>query len=114
MKLEEILSWKETRITLNNSHQFWAQTNPLMEIKGKFVEDCLWFPYMYYAGADEIISYSPTPTSVKGAPFQYFLNYTGEVVAWMHLSQLTLSCAMEFTWYPFDIQVNEYCFSNLI
>ena len=80
--------------------------NSMMKLQGKFVEDCLWTPTMYYAGVDEITSYSPTPTRKIGSPFSYYLNNTGELISWMHVSKLSLSCGMDFSLYPFDIQVN--------
>ena len=105
MKVEETLFWNEPRITINTSHPYWETKNLMMKLKGKFVEDCLWVPSIYYTGVDETHSFNPTPTKNKGSPFKYYLNNTGELVAWMLVSKLGLSCSMDFTWYPFDIQV---------
>ena len=107
MKVEDISFWKEPRITINRSHPYWEMKHPMMKLQGRFVEDCLWTPSMYYTGVDEINSFSPTPTKNKGSPFKYHLKDTGELMAWMLVSKLSLSCAMDFAWYPFDIQVTK-------
>ena len=51
MKVEETLFWNEPRITINTSHPYWETKNPMMKLKGKFVEDCLWVPSIYYTNA---------------------------------------------------------------
>lgn len=53
MKLEEALYWKEPRIILNTSHPYWKIKQPL-KLQGQFLEDCLWYPAMYYSGVDQI------------------------------------------------------------
>ena len=108
MTIEQMLQWKEPRITLNNSHSFWGMKNAVMTIKGKFVEDCLWTPKMYYISVDKISFNNPTPTSAIGSPISYHLNHTKSLTSWLHISKLTLSCGMDFTLYPFDLQVVGY------
>ena len=105
MTIEQMLQWKEPRITLNDSHSFWAMKTPVMTLQGKFVEDCLWTPKMYYISVDKISFFNPTPTEAVGSPISYHLNYTRSLTSWFHISKLTLSCGMDFTWYPFDLQV---------
>ena len=107
MTIEQMLQWKEPRITLNESHPFWLMENPIMTLKGKFVEDCLWTPNMYYISADKISFHNPTPTQAVGSPVSYHLNYTRSITSWFHISKLTLSCGMDFSWYPFDLQVSD-------
>ena len=107
MKVEDSLLWKEPRITINKNHSYWELKHPTLKLRGKFVEDCLWTPSLYYTGVDEISSFSPTPTKNKGSPFKYYLKNNGELVMWMQVSTLGLSCAMKFVWYPFDIQVTD-------
>ena len=108
MTVEQMLQWKEPRINFNNSHSFWAMKNPIMTLQGKFVEDCLWTPKIYYAGVDKITAYNPTPTDITGAPLLYYLNNTGDNTEMMSTTlvlKLSLSCGMDFSWYPFDLQV---------
>ena len=105
MTIEQMLQWKEPRITLNESHSFWSMTNPIMTLQGQFVKDCLWIPKMYYISVDKISFNNPTPTEAVGSPISYHLNHTRSITSWFHISKLTLSCGMDFSWYPFDIQV---------
>ena len=105
MTIEQMLRWKEPRITLNKSHSFWAMKNPIMPLQGKFVQECLWTPKMYYISVDKISFNNPTPTEAVGSPISYHLNHTKSLTSWFHISKLTLSCGMDFTWYPFDLQV---------
>ena len=103
--IEQMLQWKEPRIKLNESHSFWMMENPIMALQGKFVEDCLWTPNMYYISVDKISFHNPTPTQAIGSPISFHLNYTRSITSWFHISKLTLSCGMDFSWYPFDLQV---------
>ena len=105
MTIEQMLQWNEPRISLNDSHAFWGMGNPIMTIQGKFVQDCLWTPKMYYISVDKISFNNPTPTAAVGSPISYHLNYTKSLTSWFHISKLTLSCGMDFSLYPFDIQV---------
>ena len=105
MKLEQLLMWKEPRIVMNESDPFWAIKKSSMALQGKFVEDCLWTPKLYFTGVDKITSYNPTPTNIAGSPLFYYLYYAGDLVSWLGVSKLTMSCGMEFSWYPFDLQV---------
>ena len=105
MTLERMLQWNEPRIKFNVSHSFWAMASPMMTLQGQFVEDCLWTPKMYYISVDKISFYNPTPTSAVGSPISYHLNDNRSIISWFHVSKLTLSCGMDFTWYPFDLQV---------
>ena len=105
MTIEQMLQWKEPRITLNESHSFWSMKNPIMTLQGQFVKDCLWIPKMYYISVDKISFNNPTPTEAVGSPISYHLNHTRSITSWFHISKLTLSCGMDFSWYPFDIQV---------
>ena len=105
MTIEQMLQWKEPRITLNDSHSFWAMKNPIMTIQGRYVEECLWTPKMYYISVDKISFNNPTPTAAVGSPISYHLNHTRSLTSWFHISKLTLSCGMDFTLYPFDLQV---------
>ena len=102
-----MLQWKEPRITLNESHPFWSMENPIMTLQGKFVQDCLWTPNMYFISVDKISFHNPTPTQAIGSPISYHLNYTRSITSWFHISKLTLSCGMDFSWYPFDLQVSD-------
>ena len=112
MTIEQMLQWKEPRITLNESHPFWSMENPIMTLQGKFVQDCLWTPNMYFISVDKISFHNPTPTQAIGSPISYHLNYTRSITSWFHISKLTLSCGMDFFWYPFDSQVSDtnFCF----
>ena len=76
-----------------------------MNIKGKFVEDCLWTPRVIYYGISDFSTFNPTPTMKTGSPFEYLMSSTGEISMWLHESKFTLSCSMDFTWYPMDNQV---------
>ena len=105
MTLERMLQWNEPRIKFNVSHSFWAMASPMMTLQGQFVEDCLWTPKMYYISVDKISFYNPTPTSAVGSPISYHLYNTGSIMSWFHVSKLTLSCGMDLSWYPFDLQV---------
>ena len=105
VKLEQILKWIEPRIAMTGSDPFWAMKTSTMALQGKFVEDCLWTPKLYYSGVDKITSYNPTATQITGTPLFYYLYYTGELISWLGVSKLTMSCGMDFSWYPFDLQV---------
>ena len=112
MKIEQLLSWKEPRITMNDSHPFWSTRNPIMEIQGQFVEDCLWTPRMHYVSVDKMFIYNPTPTASIGTPIHIYLNHTGKFISWLKNSKLSLSCSMDFTRYPFDRQVKYVIMTN--
>ena len=112
MKLEQALVWKDSRITVNKSHSLWKSGEQWMRLKGKFIEDCLWTPKVYYHGISDFSTFNPTPTMKTGSPFEYFLNSTGEIVMWLHESKFSLSCSMDFTWYPVDNQVYNLSFAN--
>ena len=104
IKLEQVLTWTDTRITVNKNNSLWA-TAPWVKLKGKFVEDCIWSPKIYYVGITDFSTFNPTPTRPTGSPYEYFFNKTGELQLWMHESLFTVSCSMDFTWYPVDTQV---------
>ena len=114
MTIEQMLQWKEPRISLNESHSFWSMKNPIMTLQGQFVKDCLWIPKMYYISVDKISFNNPTPTEAIGSPISYHLNHTRSITSWFHISKLTLSCGMDFSWYPFDLQVYTVLTSSVL
>ena len=105
MKLEQVLTWKEPRILLNDSHSFWNGTTKSIQLQGQYVEDCLWTAKMHYINVDKMFTYNPTPTKNIGSPLFTYLNNMGEVTSWLKNSKLILSCGMDFARYPFDLQV---------
>ena len=105
LKLEQVLIWNDSRIIVNKSHRFWKDGETYLTLTGKFVEDCIWTPNIFYNGVSDFSTFHPTPTMKTGSPFQYFVKNTGEITMWMHESKFSLSCSMDFTWYPLDNQV---------
>ena len=105
-----MLTWTDTRITINKNSSLWEATT-WMELKGKFVEDCIWSPKIYYHGISDFSTFNPTPSTPTGSPYVYFFYQTEEnlekvqVSLWMRESKFTISCSMDFTWYPVDTQV---------
>ena len=92
---------------MNKSHPLWKASS-WIKLKGKFVEDCIWSPKIYYHGISDFSTFNPTPTMPTGSPYEYFFYQTGEqglLSLWMHESKFTVSCSMDFTWYPVDNQV---------
>ena len=108
MKIENLVSWTDSRITLNESHSFWrTKINTIwwLKLPGKFVDDCLWTPESYYHRITDFSTFNPTSTKETGSPFEHYLNHPGELISWMRESKFTLSCSMDFDFYPMDNQV---------
>merc|ERR1712223_448681 len=48
---------------------------------------------------------NPTPNSINGPPLSFFLFRHGTIMSYRRNAKLTFSCGMEFSNFPFDIQV---------
>ena len=110
MKLEQLLIWYDPGILVNSSHPFWGSGKLYLKLDGEFVVNCMWNPDIYFVSVDNIDSYSPSPTTKVGSPRNVFLNEFGLITEWLQVSKLTLSCAMDFSYYPFDKQVSNHNF----
>ena len=106
MKIEQLLIWYDPGIIVNSSDPFWSSGKMYLKLDGKFVQNCIWDPDIYFVSVDNIESYSPSPTAKVASPQHIFLNEFGIITSWLQVSKLTLSCGMEFTYYPFDKQVH--------
>ena len=74
-------------------------------ITPEFVEKCMWTPQMMF------VNVIPTPKLDKGSSLSYYLFRNGTIMN-IHrkYSRLTFSCGMEFSNFPFDIQVSKHYF----
>ena len=107
MKIEQLLIWYDPGIIVNSTHPFWSSGKMYLKLDGEFVQNCIWNPDIYFVSVDNIESYSPSPTAKIASPQHVFLNEFGIITSWLQVSKLTLSCGMEFTYYPFDKQVHD-------
>ena len=105
MKIEQLLIWYDPGIVVNSSHPFWNSGKMYLKLDGKFVQNCMWNPDIYFVSVGNIESYSPSPTIKVGSPHNVFVNEFGIITSWLQVSKLTLSCGMDFSYYPFDKQV---------
>ena len=100
--------WNDSRIVINESHHYWDPDDNGYKLKlsGVFVETCLWIPRFSFASVIGLSSWHSTPTSSVGPPMEFFLSREGRIEVVMDRFHVTLACAMDFSKYPFDIQVN--------
>ena len=113
--LDHHYSWKEPRITINQSHAFWSNSNDdnniTLKLSGKYVEQCLWTPDLVFINTRHVDVFNPTPTKVDGSPNRYSLDQEGNVYVWMRDAEVTVSCTLNFAKYPFDKQA---CFLSCL
>ena len=106
--LDHHYSWKEPRLTINQSHSFWSNGNNKnhinLKLNGKYVEQCLWTPDLVFINTRHVDVFNPTPTKVDGSPNRYSLDDEGNVYVWMRDAEVTVSCTLNFAKYPFDKQ----------
>ena len=105
IKIEQTRVWDEPRIKVNKTHPFWTSGNTYLKLDGKFSEECLWNPDIYYLNVHNIDLYNPSPTVRIGSPINIFVDEWGNILSWLQTSKLTLSCGMDFSYFPFDKQV---------
>ena len=103
--LSQIVSWEEERLTINKNNSFWKAHKSNLRLMGKFVEECMWTPQMKFLNVYEMKNYNPTPTSEKGSPLEFYLLKNKTIWSYLSHSKLTFSCGMDFSNFPFDIQV---------
>ena len=98
--------WTDLGIVQNNSHPFWIdQKQEKVKLDGAYIEECMWTPKFRYVGVGKISSWMPSPTQPTGPPYEIYLTRAGIIEMVAYTFHLTLSCLMDFTYYPFDSQV---------
>ena len=97
--LDQVVSWADERLDINTNNSFWMANKSYAMITGKFVDECMWTPQMMF------LNVIPTPKSAKESALSFYLTRNGTVMAHRKYSRLTFSCGMEFSNFPFDIQV---------
>ena len=97
--LDQVVSWGDERLVINKNNSFWRANKSYAMITGTFVNECMWTPKMMF------LNVIPTPKFQKGSPLSFYLFRNGTVMAHRKYSRLTFSCGMEFSNFPFDIQV---------
>ena len=99
--------WNDSRILINDSHHYWDPDDNGYKLKlsGPFVEECLWITRFSFASVIGLSSWHSTPTTSVGPPMEVFLTREGRIEIVMDRFHVTLACAMDFSKYPFDIQV---------
>lgn len=105
ISLDQIQFWQDDRIRINKSHSFWSNELDVINLSGEFVEDCLWTPKLHIKNLNHISVIKPTPTSSNGSPMKVLLGKSGTVQVESRHLQITVSCYMDFSEYPFDQQV---------
>ena len=100
------MQWDDERLIINKSNSYWKANKSYAQIGGKFVEECIWTPKMMFLNLNAMASPNPTPNSINGPPLSFFLFRHGTIMSYRRNAKLTFSCGMEFSNFPFDIQVN--------
>ena len=100
--------WNDSRIFINDSHHYWYQNEKGYKLKmiGPFVERCLWTPRFSFSNVIGLASWHSTPTESVGPPMDFFLSRDGRVEVVMDRFHVTIACIMDFSYFPFDTQVN--------
>ena len=93
------------RTIINENNSFWKANKSYASIMGKFVEDCMWTPKMAFLNVNEMKNHNPTPTSANGSPLEFFILKNGTMSSYLRNAKITFSCGMDFSHFPFDIQV---------
>ena len=104
--IDQVGQWDDERLIINKSNSYWKANKSYAQIGGKFVEECIWTPKMMFLNLNAMASPNPTPNSINGPPLSFFLFRHGTIMSYRRNAKLTFSCGMEFSNFPFDIQVN--------
>ena len=103
--IDQMIGWDDARLIVNKNNSYWKANKSHALLSANFVEECLWTPKMMFVNANErAVSSSSSSSNSK---LKYFLIKNGSVVLYRRSSKLTFSCGMDFSSFPFDIQVNQ-------
>ena len=105
ISLDQIHIWRDDRIVLDEEHHFWNNKTNIINLNGKFIEDCLWTPNLETKNLNKMFAVKPTPTSSNGSPFKTVLSKSGTIQVESRNIQISVPCQMRFSDYPFDQQV---------
>ena len=103
--IDQVIQWDDKRLVINNSNSYWKADKSYVQIGGKFVEECMWTPKMMFLNLNAMASPNPSANSVSGPPLSIYLFRSGTIMSYRRNAKLTFSCGMEFSNFPFDIQV---------
>ena len=102
--IDQMIGWDDARLVVNKNNSYWKANKSHARLSANFVEECLWTPKMMFVNANErAVSSSSSSSNSK---LKYFLIKNGSVVVYRRSSKLTFSCGMDFSSFPFDIQVH--------
>ena len=102
--IDQVVEWDDKRLIINNSNSYWKADKSYVQIGGKYVEECIWTPKMMFLNLNAMASPNPSANSVNG-PLSIYLFRSGTIMSYRRNAKLTFSCGMEFSNFPFDIQV---------
>ena len=103
--IHQLYSWKDNRVNITLEHNFWKGGVESLNLDGEFVKRCLWTPGLQFKDLNDLDIIRPTPTSSNGSPVQVVLEANGYIHVVLRNVHITVSCYMDFNWYPFDQQV---------
>ena len=104
--IDQMIGWDDARLIVNKNNSDWKANKTHALLSANFVEECLWTPKMMFVNANE--KEASSPSNIKqNSKLKYFLVKNGSVVLYRRSSKLTFSCGMDFSSFPFDIQVNQ-------
>ena len=101
--IDQMIGWDDARLIVNKNNSYWKANKSHALLSANFVEECLWTPKMMFVNANERAVSSSSSSNSK---LKYFLIKNGSVVLYRRSSKLTFSCGMDFSSFPFDIQVH--------
>ena len=101
--IDQMIGWDDARLIVNKNNSYWKANKSHALLSANFVEECLWTPKMMFVNANERAVSSSSSSNSK---LKYFLIKNGSVVRYRRSSKLTFSCGMDFSSFPFDIQVH--------
>ena len=103
--IDQMIGWDDARLIVNKNNSYWKANKSHALLSANFVEECLWTPKMMFVNANEK-EVSSSSNIKQNSKLKYFLIKNGSVVLYRRSSKLTFSCGMDFSSFPFDIQVH--------
>ena len=103
--IDQMIGWDDARLIVNKNNSYWKANKSHALLSANFVEECLWTPKMMFVNANER-AVSSSSNIQQNSKLKYFLIKNGSVVLYRRSSKLTFSCGMDFSSFPFDIQVH--------
>ena len=104
--IDQMIGWDDARLIVNKNNSYWKANKTHALLSANFVEECLWTPKMMFVNANERAVSSASSNIEQNSKLKYFLIKNGSVVLYRRSSKLTFSCGMDFSSFPFDIQVH--------